>query len=353
MFLMVLAIVIAGKLISTLYIFDHELELTNSNQNPIMYVKNYFDLDIIGREDAYSWTKPCSFRPNSPQPVVLFALGRSGSSITWDTMSALTGQRNIAYEITGGNPWSSIEFFDQLQNDTVYQQFSNWTIQRLCHVQRKGMRKDMDGVRIAGFQWKPFASTWNHPYAIKGLEAIAAANDPIVKVVYLRRNPLDVKASNLRHTNAKLNSIASGQSDIPPHCKAGDIKCQDSHSQFSSNIVFPTGSDLLKLLKQNEKQVRAIHKRFEMLNIPFVEVSYEKLYGTGNYTDKDRESAEEWMKLFQHLGVGPQKGLTMEKVQEAFSLAPTNKKSRNETIDNFEAVAQTLTGTKYEHYLVE
>ncbi len=218
-------------------------------------------------------------------------------------------------------------------------------------MQRKGRRKDIDGARIAGFQWKPFSSTWQHPYAIKGLEAMANANDPIVKVVYLTRNPLDRKVSNLRHKNAKLNANTSQQKDISAHCKVGDTECQDRHSQFSSNIVFPTGSELLKWLKNDKKQVGKIYGRFEMLNIPFVEVSYEKLYGTGKYTNKDRESAEEWMKLFRHLGVGPQKDLTMEKVREAFSMAPTHKKSRNETIDNFEAVTQTLTGTEYEHYL--
>jgi hypothetical protein len=40
----------------------------------------------------------CQFKlsGNDPLPVILIALGRSGSSITWETMATLTGQLNIA-----------------------------------------------------------------------------------------------------------------------------------------------------------------------------------------------------------------------------------------------------------------
>ena len=375
--ILVLTIMIVGHLISTSDTFDHSLitskfssvmSKSSSSSSPsinstststgtgtgngITEKPEYKDLDIQQGEDNYTWTEPCKFRTNHPQPVILMSLGRSGSSITWDTMSALTGERNTAHEVTGGNPQSSKTFFSNLQNDAVFQQYTNWTLQRLCHVQREGGRREdiTDQSGIAGFQWKPFSSSWNHPYAIKGLQAVANSTDPIVKIVYLTRNPLDRKVSNLRHKNSKLNS---NQQDvaISPHCAVGDTKCQERHSQFSSNINFPTGSKLIEWLRNAERQDRRIHERLDEFHIPFVEVPYEKLYGIGKDTDTDK--AEEWMKLFRYLRVGPQEGLTMEKVKGAFSMASTHKKSRNDTIENFEAVKETLVGTDYEYLLAD
>ena len=55
------------------------------------------DLEIRTTKDS---SKTCELLPESsdaPLPVILMALGRSGSSITWDVMSHLTGGRSIAY----------------------------------------------------------------------------------------------------------------------------------------------------------------------------------------------------------------------------------------------------------------
>lgn len=314
------------------------------------------------------WTAPCKFRKNHPQPVIIMALGRSGSSITWDTMSALTGKRNIAYEFTGGNPQSSKLFFDNFETNEAFRPFTNWTIQHLCHVQREGQRSDIVDAGIAGFQWKPFASSWDSTYAIEGLKAIAQTQKhintdddnfenenqhwPTVKVVYLMRNPLDRKVSNLRHSNSKNVNAIGRQGDkkiLPPHCPVGDTKCIEMHSNFDSNIVFPTGSELIRWLRNDRKQNQRIHQSLDKLHIPFVEVTYSKLYGNHIYSDQD--SAEEWMKLFRHLGVGPMKDLKMEDVRGAFSMASTHKKSRNETISNFEEVRDTLIGTDFEYLL--
>lgn len=323
----------------------------------------------IIEEDEYAWTDPCKFRKNHPQPVIIMSLGRSGSSITWDTMSALTGKRNIAAEITGGNPQSSKLFFDNLETDEAFRPFTNWTIQYLCHVQREGRRSDIVDAGIAGFQWKPFASSWDSTYAIEGLKSIAQTQKhididdddsenenkhwPTVKVVYLMRNPLDRKVSNLRHSNSKhVNATGKQDGDkkiISPHCPVGDTKCIEMHSKFDSNIVFPTGPELIRWLRSARNQDQRIHQSLDKLHIPFVEVTYSKLYGNHIYSDQD--SAKEWMKLFRHLGVGPMKDLKMDDVRAAFSMASTHKKSRNETISNFEEVRDTLIGTDFEYLL--
>lgn len=102
----------------------------------------------------WNWTEPCTFyeRGTGPIPVVLMALGRSGSSITWSTMSALTGERNVAYERTGQTIEKTENFFACLEKCPLA--YHNWTIQSLCHIQRR--RPDVTiNSGIAGFQWKP------------------------------------------------------------------------------------------------------------------------------------------------------------------------------------------------------
>ena len=95
-------------------------------------------------------TKPCQLLPShtGPIPVILMALGRSGSSITWDTMARLTGDANIAYEVTGGNQTKSKLFFNSINPDIG----SLWPIQRLCQIQERVMSQTSHSG-IAGFQW--------------------------------------------------------------------------------------------------------------------------------------------------------------------------------------------------------
>lgn len=93
----------------------------------------------------------CQFLPDNekPLPVILISLGRSGSSITWDTITRLTGDANIAYEITGGNRTKSLKFFNNI-NPSVG---SYWAIERLCQIQTSMISKNNTHYGIIGFQW--------------------------------------------------------------------------------------------------------------------------------------------------------------------------------------------------------
>ncbi len=289
----------------------------------------------------------CDLLPHGkgPTPVILLSLGRSGSTIVWSTLSELTGSRNTAWEFTGGNLNSSKAFFDKIEEDPKYGY--DWPIMRLCRIQQYSTSKNWTAIttegkrfpRIIGFQWKPYWKSWNHEYAIEGLKEIGSHRNPTIKVIYLRRNPLDRKASNLRHENSKKRG-----SKISAHCSIGDENCIKEHSKFDDNIIFPQGQELLNWLRVTEMHDNAVAERLEELNIKFVEVSYEKLFNTNN--------AEEWMRIFRYLGKGPSKELTMEKVRASFSTASTHtKRHRNETITNFDEVEATLAGTSFEHYL--
>jgi hypothetical protein len=115
------------------------------------------------------------------------AFGRSGSSVTWNTLSRLVGDATIAYEITGGNQNKSIEFFNSIPHSI----HENWATLRLCNIQRRHMKmskKDRKQYSVVGFQWKPYFATFDHPYSISGLQKLA---DERIKVVFLTRNSLD------------------------------------------------------------------------------------------------------------------------------------------------------------------
>eukprot|EP00985_Skeletonema_marinoi_P029549 scaffold28199_cov110-Skeletonema_marinoi.AAC.1 len=151
------------------------------------------------KKDWHYWTDPCTLyeRGTGPIPVVLMALGRSGSSITWSTLSALTGERNIAYERTGQTENVTEQFFKCLENCPLA--FHNWTIQLLCHIQQRSSDVTVNS-------------------GIAGLKALGSV-DPKAKVIYLTRNPLDRKISNMRHELGK-----QAQKDLPAHCEVNDVE---------------------------------------------------------------------------------------------------------------------------------
>jgi len=287
----------------------------------------------------------------SAQPVILISRGRSGSSVFWSTISELTGQRNRAFERTGSNQNETKIFFEEtLQNNQSIGY--DWAINGLCHIQQ--YRSDITpAAGIVGFQWKPFMNTFNHEYAIEGLRAVAAQKNPDVKIIYLTRNVLDRKASNLKHdaSKRKHEDTSSGGGSIPHHCNIGDAECVKKHLEINSyDIVFPTGKELLHWLRSTVKDDRAIHKRLKEFQIQYVQVSYEKLFPSLHDHD-NISNAEEWMRVFRFLNRGPMYGLTMEDVRASFIMAQTHTKSRNETIANYELVKETLLGTEFEHLL--
>ena len=346
--------------------FEHskKCKLVNKQSTDDVHAKANAHANANANADVHS-----DSRIRNAQPVILLSRGRSGSSVFWSTISKLTGQRNTAWESTGSNQTHSKIFFEEtLQKDPSMGY--DWAIEKLCYIQQD--RSDITPeAGIVGFQWKPFMNTFHHEYAIEGLRAIAAQKDPIVKIIYLTRNLLDRKASNLRHDASKhkhkhkrdsgsgLNThehVSNGGDSISAHCNVGDTECIKKHSQFDHDIVFPTGDALLKWLRKNMNDERTIQKRLEELQIQYVQVSYEELFIKNalddNGNDNDNSSkAEEWMRVFQFLDLGPKYGLTMADVRASFTMASTHTKSRNETIANYELVKQTLVGTEFEHLL--
>jgi len=246
-------------------------------------------------------------------------------------MSTLTSQ-----EVTGVTSDGSKEFFDKLENNP--NKGHDWAIRRLCDIQ---YRQGKIGAGISGFQWKPYMSSFNHEYAMQGLKHIGANRDPSIRIVYLTRNPLDRRVSNIRHDISEQNGA-----ELAAHCPIGDEECAKTFAQFEENdIILPTGKELLNWLKSNAGEIHVVKERLAEMGVDYVEVSYEKLY--------DAVDAEEWMRIFRFLGKGPAENLTMEEVRSSFSMASTHGKGREEVITNFEDVRDTLVGTQFEYLLTQ
>jgi len=300
------------------------------------YDSDFLASDTVRTESISSiQTNPsCQFLPedDAPLPIILMSLGRSGSSVTWDTMSRLTGGANIAYEITGGNRTKSSNFFNNI-NPSVG---SDWAIERLCRIQKSMMLKDTT-FGIVGFQWKPYVKTFDHKYSIGALERIAKHRNPHIRVIVLTRNPIDRLISNQRH-QGHVNT-----DEVPHHCKIGDEKCIQKHKLHSKNIVLTTGHELLSRIGGALAHDEYIREKLSNIGVKHLQVSYEALF--------HKDTADEWMKIFNFLKRGPAQNLTMEMVREKFSMASTTSRKHKDTISNYDEVKHTFQGTKF-YYLL-
>ena len=96
-------------------------------------------------------------------------------------------------------------------------------------------------------------------------------------------------------------------------------------------------------LTHTYKEENSFRKRLDELNVQYVEVAYDKLYNS--------DDADEWMRIFRFLKVGPSNNLTIDEVRASFSMASTSTKSLAENIINYAEVERTLMGTEYYHLL--
>jgi len=276
----------------------------------------------------YNFGEECYFLPEDkgPLPVILMSLGRSGSSVTWDTMSRMTGYPTVAYEATGQTRFNSKDFFSKI-NPTIGKK---WASQRLCKIQERHPRE----AGVIGFQWKPYKATFKQEYAIGALEEMAEHINPAIRVIYLKRNALDRRVSNLRHAK---------DPHVSAHCAMGDKVCVREHIQNTQNITIPTGDELLRWMRTYKVTDNLIRDQLSMSGIQHISISYDKLYRSND--------AEEWMRLFSFLGRGPDENLKLEDVRAHFAMAPTSIRSRAEVITNFDDVLDTLTDTEFQYLL--
>ena len=157
----------------------------------------------------------------------------------------------------------------------------------------------------------------------------------IFKVLYMRRNPIDVMISQVKHN---LSGGVSG------HCGPNDEKCIAAHSKREKHLRLGT-TNLVNKLEYFKEEDEAITTKLHKHGIDYYQTFYDKLY--------EADDASEWMNIFRYLGVGPMEGLTLEKVAKAFPLAKTTKLPRKQILANYEEVYDVLKDTEFLHFLTD
>ena len=263
-------------------------------------------------------------------PVILISFGRSGSTVTWDTMTSLASPRRgqKSAESTGRSIDTSLE---PLVNMNQTEHGKCWIERILCDHQednRKLTKQGKGKSKIIGTKWKPFLVAFNHTKAREALEWIA--DMPFIKVVYSERNPLDITISRYKH-------IAY---DVPSHCFGLD--CKKEHESHNKDLVLPFDY-MWESMTNLTEETAAVKEILDEFGVERVEVSYERLYYS--------QSAKEWMKIFRYLGVGPRQNLTKAEVLKNIEHVETHPKSREDAIANYVQVEAALNETDMKKYL--
>jgi hypothetical protein len=265
-------------------------------------------------------------------PTILISLGRSGSTVTWDTMTALASPRRgeKAAESTGASVSASVEALQSLDDDDEHGKC--WMHRILCDHQQENRVLTKQGKgksKLFGTKWKPYIQAFNHSKSREALQWIAET--PTIKVVYNERDPLDITISRWKHQ----------VDDIPSHCfgetcaEQAIVKGRELHLDI--NFLMKSMSNLTQELDD----VRSI---LDALHVERVSVSYERLY----YADH----AEEWNRLLVHLAAGGVRtNFTKADVTGKIDHFETHAHKREDAIANYDEVAEALRGTPYESYL--
>jgi len=134
---------------------------------------------------------PCIIK-QSPVPIILMSLGRSGTASMYQVLYKLSSsklnEKGIPrmYEYTGGSTEKSQIFFQQtIPAEDIY---GDWLVQLMCHEQNQH-----PNAGVVGFKWKPYKTTLTEDNARQGLELLSRLKD--IKVIRSRRNLLDVQIS--------------------------------------------------------------------------------------------------------------------------------------------------------------
>lgn len=263
-------------------------------------------------------------------PVILISFGRSGSTVTWDTMTTLASPRRgqKSSESTGRNTHTSLEPLIRM-NQTEHGKC--WMQRILCDHQEENRKLTKAGKgksKIIGTKWKPFLVAFNHTKSREALEWIA--DMPFIKVIYSERNPLDITISRYKH-------IAY---DVPSHCFGEE--CKKEHESHNQDLVLPFDYMWTSMSNLTEEST-AVKQILNEYDVDRVEVTYERLYYS--------RGAEEWMKIFRYLQAGPQQNLTKAQVFAKIEHVETHPKSRQDAIANYVQVEAALNETDFAKYL--
>jgi hypothetical protein len=308
----------------------------------------------------------CLSEPGPPG-IILMSLGRSGSTVVWSTLTALTKSppRFKVQEYVGKNQPEIKLFFDlkkPAKKKTTYGSRGGRRSRSIDHVPGKGgwkingewlgayvchLRKKNKGqAAFVGFKWKP--SPWFQSSEevretlrlVASLATVGATQEqpPPIRIVRSRRNPLDVALSRLKHTESKQRNQRLGS-----HCKAGDEKCLSKLSVGKRYVSDIPG--LYLCVRSAWEKGNKVDDLLRSLGVPVVFVSYDTLF----YPENVAEGESEWNRALRF--VSPSSPVvSWADVQGAIQHAATTpSRNHDDLIDNWRAVYAAFNGTELEH----
>lgn len=283
-------------------------------------------------------------------PVVLLSFGRSGSTVTWDTLAALAVRDNTgdpsssaggfqrSSERLGKSKEQTVRFFDEMDP----REHGKCALERVLCAQQDDNRQrlqtsgsTLSDDRVPGMygtKWKLFLESFGHVKARQALRWLAAR--PRIKVIHNRRNLLDVYLSKYKHS----------VQHVPAHCHPGDATCLEQHLAAERSLAVPTDT----LLEELDYWEHATNRTLQLLRAHRVEllhVRYERLY----YGDDDME--DEWNRALTYI-TGSFQNVTKADVLARITHVATSAALHQDKMATYDQVQALLRGTRFAKYLV-
>eukprot|EP00977_Amphora_coffeiformis_P021830 scaffold9946_cov188-Amphora_coffeaeformis.AAC.14 len=288
-------------------------------------------------------------------PFLMISFGRSGTTSTWDIIAGLTGEYiPRATEDMGRSKEEARDFFEG-QNQTEHGKC--WLERLLCAKQedvRKAYQDGMGRAGIYGSKWKPWHEGLNSTQARQALKWLGTQKQ--IKVLYNTRNMVDMYISQTKHI--VLSELFGDERTA--HCYDDrELELSDSAwsklasmgiprntpcAQIFRAIESKTSLEVPHMIDYFQKNVLQTDFASEILDyyrVSKVTVTYEKLYFT--------KDAEEWERIFQYLGFGPQSNLTLDQVFARTAFQKTSFNDRSQRMANYDEVKRALQSLKQEH----
>ena len=293
----------------------------------------------------------CTIAASKPTPMVILSLGHSASTVTALRLAKLTGSGD-------GNPLGSERVTGSGLHPTSNR--SKWTTNRalrsetpvhdihayFCAKQRERT------AGLVGFKWKPLVleGEWDDAFRWLG-------DHREVRVVHLRRNPLDVMISGVKHgssmclpdvargmyvpgVSAAWHPPPSGDSPRRLHCTTND-----EHCGLLTKKVNLTVECVLPYLDANRADAENVAGKLGDYGANYQDFSYFELYEA-----PEPQVVEAWRRLLRFLGVAAWE-VSHDDVVGASDLVETTPYAQAETVLNYEEVAARLAPTAYAHLL--
>lgn len=193
-------------------------------------------------------------------------------------------------------------------------------------------------AHLVGFKWKPFLKS--EPLYLDAW-SWAASHD--VRVLWLRRNPLDVLISRAKHL---------ADDGLPDHCEPGDSACLDAHARAKAPLDASTlVADLEAYVKDYEDELPALLKA---RGVRFHPVRFEDLVAGEQSTASASKARalDSWNAALTFVGEAPLHSYAeLERAFWAAGVTDTSPGTQCDALQDPDGVSAALRGTRFEALL--